>query len=103
LIEDLAMRKPIAAPIAGCRAALIAVAVLLAGSPGLALAQGDGGSQTACELQYSTCKQTARADFQFCKNASEKNCRPRLNKALQSCRSSQSRCQNSTAGVQFSS
>lgn len=97
------MRKLIAALIAGCRTAFIVLAVLLAGAPGLAQAQGDGGSQTACELQYSTCKQTARADFQFCKNASEKNCRPRLNKALQGCRSNQNRCQNSTSGVQFSS
>ena len=69
---------------------------------GLARAQGDGGSQTACELQYSTCKQTARADYQFCRNASEKNCRQRLNRSLQSCSSSQSQCVNSTAGKQFS-
>lgn len=81
----------------------IAFAGLVVVLSGAAAAQGDGGSQTPCELQYSTCKQTARADFQFCQNASEKNCRPRLNKALQSCRSSQSRCQNSTAGIQFSS
>ena len=79
--------------------AFVGVVVVLSGP---ARAQGDGGSQTVCELQYSTCKQTARADFQFCRNASEKNCRPRLNKALQACRSSQSRCQSSTAGLQFS-
>ncbi|MDM0032896.1 hypothetical protein QTI33_12250 [Variovorax sp. J22P271] len=69
---------------------------------GLAAAQGDGGSQTSCELQFSTCKQTANADYQFCKNASEKNCRVRLNKALQSCSSGQNRCQNATQGRQFS-
>ena len=83
--------------------ARMAVVGLVVALSGPARAQGDGGSQTACELQYSTCKQTARADFQFCRNASEKNCRPRLNKALRSCSSSQSRCQNSTAGIQFSS
>ena len=83
--------------------ALIAVVGVVAVLSGPARAQGDGGSQTACDLQYSTCKRTARADFQFCRNASEKNCRPPLNKALQACRSSQSRCQNSTAGIQFSS
>ena len=83
--------------------ALFAVVGCLTGLPGLACAQGDGGSQTACELQYSTCKQTARADYQFCRNASEKNCRPRLNGALQSCNINQTRCQNSTTGLQFSS
>lgn len=83
--------------------ALAAVAGLLSALAGLGHAQGDGGSQTACGLQHSTCKQTARADYQFCKNASERNCRPRLNKALQSCNISQTRCQNSTTGVQFSS
>lgn len=81
----------------------LSAAWILAVLSGLASAQGDGGSQTPCELQYSTCKQTARADYQFCKNASEKNCRPRLNKALQSCSASQNRCQNSTQGIQFSS
>jgi hypothetical protein len=82
---------------------LSAAAWLLFLGSGLAAAQGDGGSQTACELQFSTCKQTAKADYQFCKNASEKNCRARLNKALQSCSSGQNRCQNSTQGIQFSS
>ncbi|MDM0066096.1 hypothetical protein [Variovorax sp. J31P207] len=88
-----------ALPAVGRLAFAAVVAVSLAG---LARAQGDGGSQTACELQYSTCKQTARADYQFCRTASEKNCRQRLNRSLQSCRSSQSRCANSTAGTQFS-
>ena len=82
--------------------ALNAAAALLLAFSGLASAQGDGGSQTSCELQFSTCKQTANADYQFCKNASEKNCRVRLNKALQSCSSNQNRCQNSTQGIQFS-
>ena len=82
---------------------IAAAGVILAMLSGLATAQGNGGSQTSCELQYSTCKQTARADYQFCKNASEKNCRARLNKALQSCSSGQNRCQNSTQGIQFSS
>ena len=81
----------------------ITAALLLFALSGLASAQGDGGSQTRCELQFSTCKQTANADYQFCKNASEKNCRARLNKALQSCNSNQNRCQNSTQGIQFSS
>ncbi len=37
--------------------------------------------QTACELQYSTCKQTARADYQFCRNASEEELPPALEPA----------------------
>lgn len=82
---------------------LIPAAWVLAAWSALASAQGDGGSQTSCELQFSTCKQTANADYQFCKNASEKNCRVRLNRALQNCSSSQNRCQNSTQGIQFSS
>lgn len=85
------------------RIALRSAAWFIAAVSGLASAQGDGGSQTPCELRYSTCKQTAKADYQFCKNASEKNCRARLNKALQSCNSNQNRCQNSTQGIQFSS
>jgi len=81
---------------------LISAAWALASWAALASAQGDGGSQTACELQFSTCKQTANADYQFCKNASEKNCRVRLNRALQNCGKNQNRCQNSTQGIQFS-
>ncbi len=81
----------------------VTAAWILFALSGLASAQGDGGSQTPCELQFSTCKQTANADYQFCKNASEKNCRARLNKALQSCNTNQNRCQNSTQGIQFSS
>lgn len=75
--------------------ALIAsITVLFAVLSSPAASQGDGGSQTACELQYSTCKQTVRADYQFCKTASEKNCRPKLNAALNNCRAAQTRCQN---------
>ena len=98
------MSKSVAVMVAGLPAVrrFAFAAVVAVSLSGLARAQGDGGSQTACELQHSTCKQTARADYQFCRNASEKNCRQRLNRALQSCSSSQSRCVNSTAGKQFS-
>ena len=74
--------------------ALTSAAWILAAVPNFASAQGDGGSQTRCELQYSTCKQTAKADYQFCKTASEKNCRPRLDKALKNCSVSRNNCQN---------
>jgi len=69
---------------------------------GWACAQGDGGSQTRCSLQYSTCKQTANADYQFCKNASEPNCRSLLNREMRSCQTARTRCQNTPAGRQFS-
>jgi hypothetical protein len=69
-------------------------AMVLALLPGLALAQGNGGSQTSCELRYSTCKQTAKADYQFCKNASQKNCGAKRDAALRSCTAASNGCQN---------
>ena len=84
------------------RIALIFAALILAVLPGFGSAQGDGGSQTQCELEFSTCTQTARADYQFCLNASENNCQERLDTALQSCNARQNSCQNSTQGIQFS-
>ncbi|MGO4391266.1 hypothetical protein AB4Z46_07920 [Variovorax sp. M-6] len=68
-------------------------AVALSGS---ASAQGDGGSQTPCELQYSTCTQTANADYQFCVQASQSNCQQHLNEALQRCSDAQTRCNMAT-------
>ena len=68
------------------------VAWVLAALPWLAFAQGDGGSQTSCELKYSTCKQTAHADHQFCVQASQKNCAQNRDKALQQCSAAQTRC-----------
>ena len=70
---------------------------------GWASAQGDGGSQGKCSLQYSSCKQTAHANYQFCKNASQPGCQGLLNRELRACRVTRSRCQNSTAGIQSSS
>ena len=72
---------------------LSAAAWLLLLGSGLAAAQGDGGSQTACELQFSTCKQTAKADYQFCKNAKGKSCRPNLNDAMKGCSTARNSCQ----------
>lgn len=74
--------------------ALISAGGILALTTGLASGQGNGGSQTACELQYSTCKQTARADYQFCKTASEKNCKPQRDAALKRCTAASNRCSN---------
>ncbi|MDM0107910.1 hypothetical protein QTH97_23385 [Variovorax sp. J22R24] len=73
--------------------ALRSAAWIVAAASGLAAAQGNGGSQTPCELRFSTCKQTARADYQFCKNAKEKNCRPRLDDALKGCTTARNSCQ----------
>ena len=78
--------------------ALALVVWAVATVSGSASAQGDGGSQTPCELQYSTCKQTANADYQFCVQASESNCQDRLNAALQRCENAQSRCNQATDG-----
>lgn len=75
----------------------IACAVLaMAALPGFSSAQGDGGSQTSCELQFSTCKQTAHADYQFCVQASEQNCKRNLDRALQQCSNAQYRCNMAT-------
>ena len=78
--------------------ALSSAALILATLSGLAFAQGDGGSQTACELSFSTCKQTARADYQFCRNlpqsSTPKNCTPTRDAALRSCTAAYNRCQN---------
>lgn len=63
---------------------------------GYASAQGNGGSQTSCELQYSTCKQTAKADHQFCVQASDQNCRRNLDRALQQCSKARYRCNMAT-------
>jgi len=73
---------------------IAAAGVILAMLSGLATAQGNGGSQTSCELQYSTCKQTARADYQFCKNASGKGCGSKRDAALNSCSAANNTCQN---------
>lgn len=68
---------------------------LLALASSVAWAQGDGGSQTSCELKYSTCKQTARADYQFCKNdPGGKNCAAKRDAALNRCTAANSTCQN---------
>ncbi|MGJ7510533.1 hypothetical protein [Variovorax sp. GT1P44] len=75
------------------RIALRSAAWIIAAVSGLASAQGNGGSQTPCELQYSTCKQTARADYQFCKTAKEKSCRPSLDKAMKACSTARNSCQ----------
>jgi len=76
----------------------ISFAVLaMAAFPALAPAQGDGGSQTSCELKNSSCKQTAHADHQFCRQSSGKNCQSKLNAALQSCSRARRRC-NAAAG-----
>jgi hypothetical protein len=75
----------------------IACAVLaMAALPGFSSAQGDGGSQTSCELAYSTCKQTANADYQFCVQASEQNCKQNLDRALLQCRATRYRCNMAT-------
>lgn len=78
--------------------ALASTALALAALSGLATAQGDGGSQTSCELKFSTCKQTARADYQFCLNlpssGTPKNCTPKRDAALRSCSAANTRCQN---------
>ncbi len=75
------------------RTTLRSAAWIIAVVSGLASAQGNGGSQTPCELQYSTCKQTAKADDQFCKTAKEKNCRSRRNDAMKACTTARNRCQ----------
>ena len=72
------------------------VVLAVAALPGSSSAQGDGGSQTSCELQYSSCKQTAHADHQFCIQASAQNCRQNLNRALQQCTNAQQRCNQAT-------
>ncbi|RZL89414.1 MAG: hypothetical protein EOP82_19680 [Variovorax sp.] len=76
------------------RIAFASIGWILALMCGFASAQGNGGSQTKCELQYSTCKQTANADYQFCKTASEKNCRAKRDAALKSCSAARNGCQN---------
>ena len=75
------------------RIALRSAAWFIAAVSGLAFAQGNGGSQTPCELRYSTCKQTAKADYQFCKNAKGKSCRPNLNDAMKGCSTARNSCQ----------
>ncbi|MDM0113676.1 hypothetical protein QTI66_16070 [Variovorax sp. J22R133] len=72
--------------------ALSMLALILVLMAGFAAAQGDGGSQTPCELQYSTCKQTAHADYQFCKQASQQGCQERLDAALGRCRAARDAC-----------
>lgn len=72
--------------------ALIFAALMLAALPGFGSAQGNGGSQTPCELQYSTCKITAQADYQFCLNASQGSCQDKLDAALRNCDMRQSSC-----------
>ncbi len=68
---------------------------IIALSCGMAAAQGDGGSQSQCELRSSTCKQTARANYQFCKNdPGGKNCATKRDAALRSCSAASSSCQN---------
>jgi len=76
--------------------AITCAALAMAAVPGFSPAQGDGGSQTPCELQYSTCKQTAHADYQFCVQASEQNCKQNLDMALQRCSEAQYRCNQAT-------
>lgn len=76
--------------------AIACAALAMAALPGLLSAQGDGGSQTSCELAYSTCKQTANADYQFCVQASQQNCQENLDRALQQCSNAQYRCNMAT-------
>jgi hypothetical protein len=76
--------------------ALACAACAVAALSGSATAQGDGGSQTPCELQYSTCKQTANANYQFCVQASQSNCQQLLDQELQRCSQAQYRCNMAT-------
>jgi hypothetical protein len=76
------------------RIALLSTGWILALVSGLASAQGGGGSETKCELQYRTCKVTADADYQFCVTASGINCQDQLDAALRRCSAANDSCQD---------
>ena len=74
--------------------AFASIGSILALMYGLAPAQGNGGSETQCELQYRTCRETANADYQFCKTASGQDCQEKLDAALRNCSAASNRCQS---------